>query len=157
MAMAPKRQRLLLAIAALIAVAIAGLIATYALQSQAAFYLTPSEAREQSVAPGRDVRLGGMVERGSLVRSGDGLDLRFRLTDGTTALPVRYRGITPDLFAEGSGAVADGHFASDGVFVATHILAKHDENYVPPQMTKALEQRAAAGGGATASGAAARP
>ncbi len=143
MAMAPKRQRLILSIGAVAAVIIAGLIATYALQSQASFYLTPTEAKAQSVAPGRGVRLGGMVERGSLVRAGDGLDLSFRLTDGTTALPVRYRGIVPDLFAEGAGAVADGHFAPDGVFVATHILAKHDENYVPPQMTRAIEQQAA--------------
>ncbi len=132
--MTPKRQRLLLAIVALAAVFGAGLLATLALRGQAAFFYTPAEARAAAIAPGRAVRLGGMVVRGSLRHAADGVTLSFRLTDGRAMVPVEFRGIVPDLFAEGAGAVADGHFVASGLFIADKILAKHDERYMPPQL-----------------------
>ena len=132
--MKPKQQRLVLAGVALVAVVGAGLLASLALKDQAAFFYTPAEAKAATITPGDPARLGGMVERGSIVRAPDGITITFRLTDGEATVPVRYTGIVPDLFAEGSGAVADGHFTADGSFVADQILAKHDERYMPPQM-----------------------
>ena len=132
--MKPKRQRLILAIVAFVAVVGAGLLASIALKDQAAYFYTPAEARAATIEPGIAVRLGGMVEAGSIARAADGVTINFVLTDGRASVPVRYTGITPDLFAEGSGAVADGRFDADGTFVADRILAKHDERYMPPQM-----------------------
>ncbi|MEQ1510316.1 MAG: cytochrome c maturation protein CcmE [Sphingopyxis sp.] len=132
--MKPKQQRLILAGVALVAVVGAGLLASLALKDQAAYFYTPSEARAATIAPGDAARLGGMVQRGSIVRAPDGVTISFRMTDGRATVPVRFTGIAPDLFAEGSGAVADGRFDAGGVFVADRILAKHDERYMPPQM-----------------------
>lgn len=132
--MKPKQQRLILAGAALVAIVGAGLLASLALKDQAAFFYTPAEARAATITPGDAARLGGMVEAGSIVRLPDGVSITFRLTDGQASVPVRYTGIVPDLFAEGQGAVADGRFTADGTFIADEILAKHDENYMPPQM-----------------------
>jgi cytochrome c-type biogenesis protein CcmE len=129
----PKRQRLILAAMAVAAIVGAGLLATVALREEAAFFFTPAEARAATIEPGQAVRLGGMVERGSLERAADGVTITFRLTDGRASMPVRFTGIVPDLFAEGSGAVADGRFER-GVFVADRILAKHDERYMPPEL-----------------------
>ena len=130
----PKQQRLILAILALVAVVGAGLLAAAALRDQAAYFYTPSEAKAATITPGEAARLGGMVEVGTLRQDADGLTILFSLTDGKASVPVRYTGIVPDLFAEGSGAVADGQFNADGTFVAEKILAKHDERYMPPQM-----------------------
>ena len=132
--MKPKQQRLILAAVALVAVVGAGLLASLALKDQAAYFYTPAEARAATIVPGDEVRLGGMVQQGSIVRQPDGVTIAFVLTDGRATVPVRYTGIVPDLFAENSGAVADGRFGVDGVFVAEKILAKHDERYMPPQM-----------------------
>ena len=134
--MKPKQQRLILAILAAVAVVGAGLLASAALKDQAAYFYTPTEARAATITPGDAVRLGGMVQTGSISHEADGVTIRFSLTDGTATVPVRYTGIVPDLFAEGSGAVADGHFDATGTFVADKILAKHDERYMPPQMGK---------------------
>lgn len=134
--MKPKQQRLILAILAAVAVVGAGLLASAALKDQAAYFYTPTEARAATITPGDAVRLGGMVQTGSINHEPDGVTIRFALTDGTASVPVRYTGIVPDLFAEGSGAVADGHFDASGTFVADKILAKHDERYMPPQMGK---------------------
>lgn len=131
--MKPKQQRLILAIVALVAVVGAGLLASVALREEAAYFYTPAEAQAATIDPGDSVRLGGMVERGSIVRAADGVTITFRLTDGSASVPVRYTGIVPDLFAEGSGAVADGRFV-DGTMIADRILAKHDERYMPPQL-----------------------
>ena len=95
-------------------------------------FYTPTQLK-QSLPPGRSYRLGGMVEEGSLVRTGDGLSMRFRVTDQNDVLSVTYTGITPDLFKEGKGVVAQGRLEG-GIFVATEILAKHDENYMPPKL-----------------------
>jgi len=97
-------------------------------------FYTPTQLKE-SAPPGRTYRLGGMVEEGSLVRTGDGLSMRFRVTDQNNVLAVTYTGITPDLFREGKGVVAQGRL-ENGTFVASEILAKHDENYMPPKLTQ---------------------
>lgn len=131
--MKPKNQRLTLALAALAALVAAALLAMSALREQASYFYTPSDARRDHVAPGRAVRLGGMVERGSLRRAADGVSIAFRVTDGRATDAVTYTGIVPDLFREGSGVVADGRYVAPGRFVAETILAKHDERYMPPQ------------------------
>lgn len=132
--MKAKHQRLILALLAVAAMLGAALLAMSALKDQAAYFYTPSDARREKVEPGRAVRLGGMVAEGSIVRAADGVSVRFVVTDGSESVPVRFTGITPDLFKEKSGVVAEGSFAADGSFVATNILAKHDERYMPPQL-----------------------
>ncbi len=132
--MKAKHQRLVLALLALAAIIGAVLLAMSALKDQAAYFYTPSDAVKDGVPVGQAVRLGGMVEKGSIVREPDGVTIRFRVTDGRQTVPVRFRGIVPDLFKEDSGAVAEGRFEPGGVFVADNILAKHDERYMPPQI-----------------------
>ena len=141
--MKPKKQRLLLAVLAVAAIIGAGLLATMALKKEASYFYTPAEAQAAHIPAGQAARLGGMVEAGSLRHEADGVTIAFRLTDGTATVPVRYTGIVPDLFAEGAGAVADGRFNADGSFVADTILAKHDEKYVPPQMSEAMKNATA--------------
>ena len=132
--MKPKHQRLLLACVALAALMGAGLIAASALKNEASYFYTPSTLAKAKVAPGKAVRLGGMVKPGSITRGADGLTVRFVAQDRDAELPVSYKGITPDLFVEGSGVVADGRIARNGSFVADSLLAKHDENYVPREL-----------------------
>ncbi len=120
-----------LAMAALIG---AALLTTWALRNQASYFYVPSELLVSRPAPDRDVRLGGMVERGSIKPQADRISIGFVLADGKARVPVRFTGIVPDLFQEGSGAVADGRLGADGTFVAERVLAKHDENYVPREM-----------------------
>lgn len=134
MALRAKHQRLVLALIAVVAVVGAGVLASIALKDQAAYFYTPAEARAATIVPGDAARLGGMVQVGSIQRQADGVTIQFILTDGRATVPVRFTGITPDLFGEGQGAVADGRFEADGTFVADRILAKHDERYMPPQM-----------------------
>jgi cytochrome c-type biogenesis protein CcmE len=131
--MKSKNQRLVLVIAALAAVMAAALLAMWGLKDRAAYFYTPADVATGKAKEGRSVRLGGMVERGSVVRLGDGVTIRFLLTDGKARTPVVYRGITPDLFREGSGAVAEGRLQG-GTFIADTILAKHDERYMPPEL-----------------------
>ncbi len=134
MAIKAKHQRLVLVMVALAALVGATLLAMSALKDEAAYFYTPSDAKARPVAAGRAIRLGGMVEKGSLTRGADGVSIRFLVSDGKASLPVRFTGVTPDLFREGSGVVADGSFAQDGTFVATEILAKHDERYMPREL-----------------------
>lgn len=129
-----KHQRLVLVLLALAAMIGGVLLAMSALRSQASYFYTPAEARAARVAPGQAIRLGGMVEAGSLKRHADGVTVEFRLTDGKASLPAAFSGITPDLFKEGSGAIAEGAFDTSGIFRATNILAKHDERYMPREM-----------------------
>lgn len=131
--MKPKNQRLILVGAAIIAVLVAVLLGMWGLRSQASFFYTPADIVAGKAANGQAARLGGMVEKGSIQHQPDGVTIRFVLTDGRAATPVLYRGIVPDLFREGSGAVAEGRL-ENGVFVADTILAKHDERYMPPQL-----------------------
>lgn len=129
-----KHQRLILVLIALAALIGAGVLAAWALRNQASFFYLPAEMAATPPAPDRAVRLGGMVEAGSLRREADGVTIRFVLGDGKARVPVSFKGITPDLFVEGSGAVAEGKLGADGTFVADNLLAKHDEKYVPREM-----------------------
>jgi len=131
--MKPKNQRLVLVVAAIVALMIAVLLAMWGLKDRASYFYTPADIAAGKAEQGRAVRLGGMVERGSIQRQPDGVTIRFTLTDGKAATPVEYRGITPDLFREGSGAVAEGRLQGS-TFVADTILAKHDERYMPPEL-----------------------
>jgi cytochrome c-type biogenesis protein CcmE len=137
--MKAKNQRLTLAIVAVVAVIGAGLLAMAALKDQAAYFYTPGDVMRDHVQPGTAVRLGGMVQKGSLKRLADGVTILFVVTDNQASVPVRFSGIVPALFREGSGVVADGRFDGDGQFRADTILAKHDERYMPPQVAKSLE------------------
>ncbi len=144
--MKAKHQRLTLGLLALAAIAGASGLALSALKDQAAFFYAPGDVARAGLPLGRAVRLGGMVAGGSIARQADGVTIRFTVTDGKASVPVRFKGITPDLFRENSGVVAEGEFQRDGSFVATNLLAKHDERYMPPEMagkmheTKTLQQ-----------------
>ena len=130
--------RLLWVLALLAAVAAAVFAVMRTFNDNLVLFYTPTQLQQGAAAatpPGRSVRLGGMVERGSLHATPGTLVIRFRVTDQLSTLPVTYTGITPDLFKEGKGVVAQGRL-QDGVFVATEILAKHDENYTPPALKK---------------------
>ena len=140
----PKHQRLVLVILALIAIIGAGLIAAWSLRNQANYFYLPDQLVEAPPAVGQAVRLGGMVAEGSLQTLSDGVTIAFEVTDQEQArVPVRYRGIVPDLFVEGSGVVAEGSLDASGTFVATNLLAKHDENYVPRELQEMSEHQAA--------------
>jgi cytochrome c-type biogenesis protein CcmE len=133
MSLKPKHQRLLLAALAIAAVLVAVLLAMWGLKDRAAYFFTPVEIVQGKAEQGHAIRLGGMVETGSLRQAADGVTVSFLVSDGEARVPVRYRGITPDLFREGSGVVAEGRMEGK-TFVADNILAKHDERYMPPQL-----------------------
>ena len=133
-AIKPKHQRLVLVLAALTALIAAALLAAWALRNQASYFYLPAEMASKPPMPDRAVRLGGMVDTGSLKTAPDGVTINFVVSDGTAQVPVTFTGITPDLFREGSGVVAEGHRRADGTFVADNLLAKHDEKYVPREM-----------------------
>jgi cytochrome c-type biogenesis protein CcmE len=143
MSLKPKHQRLLLAGLAIAAVLAAVLLAMWGLKDRAAYFFTPIEIASGKAEQGKAIRLGGMVETGSLKQAPDGLTVTFLVTDGEARVPVRYRGITPDLFREGSGVVAEGRMAGE-IFVADEILAKHDERYMPPQLGNQAAEHAVA-------------
>ncbi|MXP27313.1 cytochrome c maturation protein CcmE [Porphyrobacter algicida] len=143
-ALKPKHQRLVLLGFALVALLAAGLLAAWALRNQASYFYLPDQMKANPPAVGQAVRLGGMVEKGSLKTLPDGVTIDFTVTGrGNAQIPVRFTGIVPDLFEEGSGVVAEGHLAPDGVFIASTILAKHDENYVPREMQGMTDTKAA--------------
>ena len=140
--MKAKNQRLVLVVLALVAVTGAVLLAMWGLKDRASYFYTASDIEAGRAVSDRTVRLGGMVEKGSLVRAPDGVSVGFKVTDGPAVVAVTYRGILPDLFREGSGVVAEGRVAPAG-FVAETILAKHDERYMPPQLgNQAAEHKA---------------
>jgi cytochrome c-type biogenesis protein CcmE len=129
-----KHQRLVLVVIALVALIGAGLLAMWALRNQASYFYLPAEMAANPPDAGRAVRLGGMVEAGSLKTDPDGVTIRFTVSDSTARVPVVFKGIVPDLFKEGSGVVAEGRLDPRGQFVADNLLAKHDEKYVPREM-----------------------
>ena len=131
--MKPKNQRLVLLTAATVAVLVAVLLAMWGLRDRASYFYTPADVAAGKAHDGEAMRLGGMVEKGSVKHEADGVTIRFMMTDGKATAPVLFRGIPPDLFREGSGAVAEGRL-QNGVFVADNILAKHDERYMPPEL-----------------------
>ena len=136
-----KHQRLILLSIALVVLIGAGFLAAWALRNQASYFYLPAEIAEQAPAPGEAIRLGGMVEAGSIQQQPDGVIVRFIVGDGTARVPVSFTGIVPALFQENSGVVAEGSMDGQGTFVATNLLAKHDENYVPREMEgKSREQ-----------------
>ena len=142
--MKAKHQRLVLVIVALIALIAAALLAAYALRNQASYFYLPEQMTDDPPAIGQAVRLGGMVAPGSLAMLDDGITVTFTVTGReSSAIPVRYAGILPDLFVEGSGVVAEGRLKEDGIFVADTLLARHDENYVPRELQDMTEHQAA--------------
>ncbi|MBI1404287.1 MAG: cytochrome c maturation protein CcmE [Porphyrobacter sp.] len=142
--MKAKHQRLVLVVIAVAAIIGAGLLAAWALRNQANYFYLPEQMAATPPAVGQAVRLGGMVKPGSIVTERDGVTVNFMVTGNSAdAIPVRYSGILPDLFVEGSGVVAEGSLSPDGVFIATNLLAKHDENYVPREMEGMGTEKAA--------------
>jgi cytochrome c-type biogenesis protein CcmE len=112
----------------------------YAMRDSIVFFYSPSDIAEMPVSPGQRFRLGGLVETGSVAR-GQGTTVRFTVTDGAKTLPVTFTGVLPDLFREGQGVVAEGTLEPDGVFRADNVLAKHDENYMPPEVAAKLKDK----------------
>ncbi|MBN8450565.1 MAG: cytochrome c maturation protein CcmE [Candidatus Accumulibacter sp.] len=145
--MKPRHKRIALIIGGL---AILGLVATLVLnafQSNLVFFFSPTQVAAGEAPRGKSFRIGGMVKEGSLQRESDGVTMRFVVTDTDKDMMVAYKGILPDLFREGKGVVAQGKLGDDGVFAASEVLAKHDENYMPPEAAKAVgdaHERAAA-------------
>ena len=138
--MNPKNQRLVLVVAAVVPLLVAVLLAMWGLKDRASYFYTPADIAAGKAEQGQAMRLGGMVERHSVQRQPDGVTIRFLVTDGQASTPVVYRGIVPDLFREGSGAVAEGRL-ENGTFVADTILAKHDERYMPPELGNLAAER----------------
>lgn len=137
-----KHQRLVLVLIALAALIGAGLLAAWALRNQASYFYLPAQMASDPPEAGRAVRLGGMVEARSLKTMPDGVTITFVVSDNKARVPVRFKGIVPDLFKEGSGVVAEGRIDGSGTFVADNLLAKHDEKYVPREMKDMTEAQA---------------
>ena len=139
--MTPTRKRRLIAVLLILAgVSLAAAIASYSLQQNLLYFQSPSDLAEQPIPPGRQFRLGGLVKPGTVDRVEDSLATRFVVTDGPEDVTVEYVGILPDLFREGQGVIARGELDQNGVFAASEVLAKHDENYMPPEVADALEK-----------------
>ena len=135
--MKPRTKRLGLIVAGLASVGVAAALVLNALNSNVAFFFTPTQVSAGEAPQGRAFRVGGLVKPGTLQR--DQMTVRFVITDTARDMPVAYTGILPDLFKEGKGAVAQGHLNERGEFVASEVLAKHDENYMPPQAQHAID------------------
>jgi cytochrome c-type biogenesis protein CcmE len=138
--MKPRHKRLVIIAAGLGAIAIAAALVLNAFRSNLVFFFSPSQIAAGEAPKDRAFRVGGMVETGSVKRQADGVTVQFVVTDTAKSVPVVYKGILPDLFREGKGVVAEGRLGTDGVFRAEQVLAKHDENYMPPEAAHALEQ-----------------
>lgn len=143
--MKPRHKRFVFIGLGLLALGVATVLVLNAFQSNLVFFFTPTQVASGEVPQGQSFRIGGMIEDGSLVRDSDGLTVHFVVTDTAKRVPVTYRGILPDLFKEGKGAVAQGQLGADGTFVASEVLAKHDENYMPPEAAEALAKAKASG------------
>ena len=136
--MTPKRKRLWLVVGSLAVLGCAATLVLTALNDNIVFFYSPTQIAEKKIPPERRFRMGGLVEAGSVTKSTDGQVTSFKVTDTHKTVGVVYRGLLPDLFREGQGVIAEGSLGADGVFVAREILAKHDENYMPPEVAKAL-------------------
>jgi len=143
--MKPRHKRFVLLGLGLIALAVAAALVLNAFRSNLVFFFTPTQVANGEVPQRRSFRIGGLVEAGTLKRENDGLTVHFVVTDTVKRVPVTYKGILPDLFKEGKGAVAQGQLGADGTFLASEVLAKHDENYMPPEAADALAKAKAAG------------
>jgi cytochrome c-type biogenesis protein CcmE len=144
--MKPRHRRFAWIGAGVIAVAIAAALVLNAFRSNLVFFFSPSQVAAKEAPQGRAFRIGGLVVPGSLQREQNSLTVRFSVTDTAKTIPVVYTGLLPDLFKEGKGVVAQGTLQPDGTFRATEVLAKHDENYMPPEAKSALEQAQRKGG-----------
>lgn len=136
--MTPRQKRFSMIGLGLVALGIASALVLNAFNSNLVFFFTPTQIADGEAPKGRSFRLGGLVEAGTLTREGDGLTVHFVVTDTVKRIPVTFKGILPDLFKEGKGAVAQGQLGADGTFVASEVLAKHDENYMPPEVAEAI-------------------
>jgi cytochrome c-type biogenesis protein CcmE len=136
--MKPRHRKIAIAVGALAALGVAVGLVLNAFNSNLVFFYTPTQIAQKEAPQGRTFRVGGMVVTGSVVR--DGVNVSFQVTDNAKTVPVRYAGVLPDLFKEGKGVVAQGQLGPDGIFVAREVLAKHDENYMPPEAAEALKQ-----------------
>lgn len=143
--MKPRSKRLMLVGGGVGLLVAAVALVLSAFQQNLVFFHTPTEVLEGKAPAGKTFRIGGLVEDGSIQREPDGLTVRFGITDTAKVIPVSYRGTLPDLFKEGKGAVVQGSLGPDGQFLATEVLAKHDENYMPPEAAHAVEQAQKAG------------
>jgi len=137
--MKPRHRRFLWIGAGVAVLGVAAALVLNAFQSNLVFFFTPTQVASNEAPRGRPFRIGGLVESGSLKRSSDSLTVTFNVTDTAKTIPVVYTGLLPDLFKEGKGVVAQGALQADGTFKATEVLAKHDENYMPPEATAAVE------------------
>jgi cytochrome c-type biogenesis protein CcmE len=135
-----KRRRLWLVATGLALLGAASVLVLTAFEDNLVFFYSPSDVAAKSIGSGQRIRLGGLVEEGSVSRQGGAAEVTFRVTDLASSVPVTYTGILPDLFREGQGVVAQGAFRPDGTFVASEVLAKHDENYMPPEVADALKK-----------------
>jgi cytochrome c-type biogenesis protein CcmE len=138
--MKPRHKRMAIIAGGVVALSVAVGLVLNAFQSNIVFFFSPSQVVANEAPIEKTFRIGGMVEAGSLKRHPDGLTVSFNVTDTAKTVPVSYTGVLPDLFREGKGVVAQGRLGSDGVFKASEVLAKHDENYMPPEAAHALEQ-----------------
>lgn len=136
--MKPRHKRLALIIGGLAVLAIAATLVLNAFQSNLVFFFSPTQVAAGEAPKGKNFRIGGMVKEGSLQREADGVTMRFIVTDTDKEMAVAYKGILPDLFREGKGVVAQGKLGENGLFAASEVLAKHDENYMPPEAAKAV-------------------
>jgi cytochrome c-type biogenesis protein CcmE len=138
--MKPRHKRMAMIAGGLAALGVVAALVLSAFQENLVFFFTPSQVAAQEAPKGRTFRIGGMVETGSVKRQPDGVTVQFTITDTAKTVPVTYRGPLPDLFREGKGVVAQGQLGPDGVFQAREVLAKHDENYMPPEAAEAVKR-----------------
>jgi cytochrome c-type biogenesis protein CcmE len=138
--MKPRHKRFAIIGAGLVALGLAAALILKAFQSNLVFFYSPSQVAQHEAPQGRAFRIGGLVLAGSVQRQADGVTVRFAVTDTAHTIPVQYTGILPDLFKEGKGVVAQGELMPDGVFHAREVLAKHDENYMPPEAADAVQR-----------------
>ena len=138
--MKPRHKKLIIIFMSVAALGLSAKLVLDAFQSNLVFFFSPSQVAANEAPKGKSFRIGGLVEEGSVKRQSDGITVSFVVTDTAKNIPVVYTGILPDLFKEGKGVVAQGKLSSDGVFRADEVLAKHDENYMPPEAADALEQ-----------------
>jgi len=142
--MKPRQKRFMFIAVGVVAVSMAVGLVLYALRGNVNLYFTPTQVFNNEAPHGRSFRIGGLVEEGSIKREKDGLTVNFVITDTHRSIPVVYKGILPDLFKEGKGVVAQGRVEADGVMRAEEVLAKHDENYMPPEAADAMKKAEAA-------------
>ena len=138
--MKKRHKRIVFIVASFAALGLAAALVLGAFRNNLVFFFSPTQVMAKEAPVGKTFRIGGLVQNGTLKRDSDGLTIRFSVTDTATSIPVVYKGILPDLFKEGRGCVAQGRVSGDGVFYADQIMAKHDENYMPPEAARALDQ-----------------